>query len=144
VWAIAESASGVQVAPSHQDLAARSPEVLALGFASREVPRTGGSRGHVAEHKVGPAWSTGGHVLPGDRSQHSIEFSHLGDSRNRRVKARRFNLRGGEVVRLRVVKSVKGGVSSALTYRVSEDRNGRHKSSTHKLTKVRVARGADI
>jgi hypothetical protein len=53
----------------------------------------------VAEHKVGPAWSTGGHVLPGDRSQHSVEFSHLGDSRNRRVKARRFNprLRGCEV-----------------------------------------------
>jgi hypothetical protein len=46
-------------------------------------------------------------VLPGDRSQHSIEFSHLGDSRNRRVKARRFNLQGGEVARLRVAKSLR-------------------------------------
>jgi hypothetical protein len=33
VWAIAESASGVQVARSPRDLAARSPEVLALGVA---------------------------------------------------------------------------------------------------------------
>jgi hypothetical protein len=48
-------------------------------------------------HKVGPAWSTGGHALPGDRSRHSVEFSHLGGSRNRRVKARRFNRRGCEV-----------------------------------------------
>jgi hypothetical protein len=40
VWAIAESASGVHVAQSQQDLTTRSPEVLALGFASREVPRT--------------------------------------------------------------------------------------------------------
>jgi hypothetical protein len=46
-------------------------------------------------------WPTGGHTLLGDRSQHSIEFSHLGDSQNRRVKVRRFNLRGGEVARWR-------------------------------------------
>jgi hypothetical protein len=72
-------------------------------------------------------------VLPGDRIQHSVEFSDLRDSRNRRVKARRFNLRGGEVARLQVVKSIEGGVISPLTYRVSEDRNGRHESSTHKL-----------
>jgi hypothetical protein len=97
------------------------------------VPRTGGSREHVAEHKVGPALSMGGRVLPGYRSQHSVEFSHLGDSWNRRVKARRFNLRGGEVGRLRVVKSIEGGVSLALTYRISEDHNRRHKSLTHKL-----------
>jgi hypothetical protein len=38
-------------------------------------------------------------MFPGDRSRHSVEFSHLGDSRNRRLKARRFNLRGGEVAR---------------------------------------------
>jgi hypothetical protein len=35
--------------------------------------------------------------LPGDRSQHSVEFSHLGDSRNRRVKTRQFNRRGCEI-----------------------------------------------
>ena len=99
VWAITESVSGVQVAQSHTDLSARSPEVLALGFTSHEVPRVGGSRGHMEENKVGPAWSTGGHVLPGDRSQHSVEFSHLGDSRNRRVKNRRFNRRGCKVTR---------------------------------------------
>jgi hypothetical protein len=64
-------------------------------------------------------------VLPGDRSQHSVEFSHLGDSRDSRVKARRINQRGGEVARLRVAKSGEEGVSSALTYRVSEDRNGK-------------------
>jgi hypothetical protein len=115
-----------------------------FSFVSHEVPRAGGLRGHVAEHKVAPAWSMGGHMLPGDRSQHSVEFAHLGDLRNRRVKARWFNLRGGEVARLRVVKSIEGGVNSALTYRISEDRNGRYKSSTHKLTKVRVARGANI
>jgi hypothetical protein len=56
------------------------------------VPRAGGSRGHVAEHKGGPAWSTGGHMLPRYRSQHSVEFMHLEDLRNRRVKDRRFNL----------------------------------------------------
>jgi hypothetical protein len=54
VWAIAESASGIQVARSPWDLAARSPEVLALGFASHEVPRSQDSCGCVAEHKVGP------------------------------------------------------------------------------------------
>jgi hypothetical protein len=144
VWAIAESASGVQVAQSHQDLAARSPEVLALGFASREVPRAGVRVDTWQSIRWDPRGRRVDTCLPGDRSQHSVEFSHLGDSRNRRVKARRFNLRGGEVARLRVVQSVEGGVSSALTYRVSEDRNGRHKSSTHKLTKVRVARGANI
>jgi hypothetical protein len=37
-------------------------------------------------HKVGPTWSTGGHAFPGDRSRHSVEFSHLGGSWNRRVK----------------------------------------------------------
>jgi hypothetical protein len=52
------------------------------------VPRSRGSCGRVADHKVGPAWLKGGHALSGDRSQHSIEFSQLGDSRNRRVKAR--------------------------------------------------------
>jgi hypothetical protein len=39
VWAIVKSVSGVQVAPIHRDLAARSPKVLVLGFASHEVPR---------------------------------------------------------------------------------------------------------
>jgi hypothetical protein len=34
-----EVASGIQVARSPRDLAARSPKVLALGFASREVLR---------------------------------------------------------------------------------------------------------
>jgi hypothetical protein len=64
----------------------------------------------VAEHKVGPRGSKGGHVLPGDRSQHSVEFSHLGDSRNRRVKTRRFNRRGCEVYEVtgsRVAKSLR-------------------------------------
>jgi hypothetical protein len=64
-----------------------------------------GSCGRMAEHKVGPTWLKGGHALPGDKSQHSVEFSHLGDSRNRRVKTRRFNRRGCEVARLRVAKS---------------------------------------
>jgi hypothetical protein len=41
------------------------------------------------------------------------------------VKSRRFNLRGGEVARLRVAKSIGEGVNSVLTYRVSEDRNGK-------------------
>jgi hypothetical protein len=43
-----------RVAQSPRDLAVRSPEILALGFASREVPRSRGSCGGVAEHKVGP------------------------------------------------------------------------------------------
>jgi hypothetical protein len=38
--AIAKLASGIQVARSPRDLTMRSPEVSALGFASREVPRT--------------------------------------------------------------------------------------------------------
>jgi hypothetical protein len=46
-------------------------------------------------------------MLLGDRSQHSVEFSHLGDSRTRRVKTRRFNRRGCEVARLREALTVK-------------------------------------
>jgi hypothetical protein len=34
-------------------------------------------------------------------SQHSVESSHLGNSRNRRVKTRRFNRRGCEVAKAR-------------------------------------------
>jgi hypothetical protein len=47
-------------------------------------------------------------MLPGDRSQHSDEFSHLRGSRNRRVKARRFNRRGCEVARFRVAEVRRG------------------------------------
>jgi hypothetical protein len=54
VWAIVESASGIQVARSPRDLAARSPEVWALVFASRKVPKSRGSCGRMAEHKLGP------------------------------------------------------------------------------------------
>jgi hypothetical protein len=43
-------------------------------------------------HKVRLALLTSGHALPGERSQHSIEFSHLMDSRDKSVKVRRFNL----------------------------------------------------
>jgi hypothetical protein len=39
VWAISELASGIQVGRSPQDLAARSPKVLALGFMSHEELR---------------------------------------------------------------------------------------------------------
>jgi hypothetical protein len=38
-------------------------------------------------HKVRPVWLTGGHALPGERSQHSVEFSHLRDSRDKSGKA---------------------------------------------------------
>jgi hypothetical protein len=38
-------------------------------------------------HKVRPTWLTGGHAFPGEKSQHSVEFSHLGDSRDKSVKA---------------------------------------------------------
>jgi hypothetical protein len=72
----------------------RREKSKSIGVRIRES-RSAESRdscGRVAEHKVGPVWSKGGHVLPGDRSQHSVEFSCLGDSRNRGVKARRFNL----------------------------------------------------
>jgi hypothetical protein len=37
---------------------------------------------------------------------------------------------------------IEGGVNLELTYHIPEDCNGRHKSSTHKFPKVRVARGA--
>jgi hypothetical protein len=76
--------------------------------------REQGSCGRVAENKVGPAWSTGGHVFPGGRCQHSVEFSYLGDSRNRRVKTRQFNLRGGKVVRSRVSASWASGVDTRI------------------------------
>jgi hypothetical protein len=72
----------------------RCEKSQSIGVRIRES-RSAESRGLcgcVVEHKVGPAWSMGGQVLPRDRIQHSVEFSHLGDSRNRRVKARRFNL----------------------------------------------------
>jgi hypothetical protein len=49
----------------------------------------------------------GGHVLFGDRSQYPIEFSHLGDSRTRRVEIQQFNWQGGEVVRWREAPIVK-------------------------------------
>jgi hypothetical protein len=55
VWAIAErewSTGGTK--GSSRDLAARSPEILGLGFMSCEVPRSRDSCGRVAEHKVGP------------------------------------------------------------------------------------------
>jgi hypothetical protein len=39
VWAIARPMSGIQVAQSRWDLVVRSFKVLALGFASLEVPR---------------------------------------------------------------------------------------------------------
>jgi hypothetical protein len=82
-------------------LGSRREKSRSIGVRIRESQSTESrdSCGRVAKHKVGPAWSKGGHMLPGDRSQHSIEFSRLEDSRNRGVKARRFNLRGGEVAR---------------------------------------------
>jgi hypothetical protein len=108
VWAIARV--GEWNTGGTKPSGSRREKSRSIGIRIRESrsAESRGSCGRVAEHKVGPAWSTGGHVLPGDRSQHSVEFSHLGDSRNRRVKARRFNLRGGEVARLRVVQSVRG------------------------------------
>jgi hypothetical protein len=47
-------------------------------------------------HKVGTTWLTGGYESPREESQCSVDFSHLEDSRDKSVKARRFNLRGCE------------------------------------------------
>jgi hypothetical protein len=40
-------------------------------------------------HKVGPAWLIGGHVPQEERSQNSIEFSCLRDSRDKSMGDRR-------------------------------------------------------
>jgi hypothetical protein len=94
----------------HEASGSRREKSQSIGVRIRESrsAERRGSCGCMAEHKVGPAWSTGGHALPGDRSQHSVEFSHLGGSRNRRVKARRFNQRGCEVARFRVAEVRRG------------------------------------
>jgi hypothetical protein len=52
VRAIAESTRGIQVARSPRDFAARSPKILALGFASHEVPRESGTRAHSLVEKI--------------------------------------------------------------------------------------------
>jgi hypothetical protein len=75
----------------------RRLSVDTFDIRSHEVPSVKVRVDAWQSHKVGPAWSTGGHALPGDRSRHSIEFSHLGVSRNRRVKSRWVNWRGYEV-----------------------------------------------
>jgi hypothetical protein len=109
------------VARNPRDLAARSPEVLVLGFhelRSAESKVRVDAWQSIRWDRVVNGWTR----VAWRESQHSVEFSHLGDSRNRRVKARQFN-RGGKVARLRVAKSIEEGVNSALTYHVSEDRN---------------------
>jgi hypothetical protein len=90
--------------------------------------------------------SKGGHVLPGDRSQYSIEFSHLGDSRTRRVRIRRFNRRGCEVAKLREALTVKPspqlhveGAIPVLPDRVWKDLKGRvggFKSRTREIARL--------
>jgi hypothetical protein len=66
VWAIAErewNTGGTKPSGSRRE------KSRSIGIRIRESrsAESRGSCGRVAEHKVGPAWSTGGHVLPGDR-----------------------------------------------------------------------------
>jgi hypothetical protein len=85
-------------------------------------------------------------LLPGDRIQYSVEFSHLGDSRTRRVRIRRFNQRGCEVAKLREALTVKpspwlhveGAIPVSPNW-VSQDLNGRvggFKSRTRQIARL--------
>jgi hypothetical protein len=65
-----------------------------LDIRSHEVPRAEAQvRNTWQNHKVGPAWLTGGHALPGERSQCSVDFSRLGDSRSKSTGAQPFDSR---------------------------------------------------
>jgi hypothetical protein len=88
----------------------------------------------------------GGHMLPGYRIQYSVEFSHLRDSRTRRVRIRRFNRRGCEVAMFREALIVNPSpwlhVEGAIPIsqnRVSQDLKGRvggFKSRTREITRL--------
>jgi hypothetical protein len=59
-------------------------------------------------HKVGPAWLTGGHASPGKRSQPSVDFSRLGGSHGKSTEVQPFDLRSCEM-RRELVFSLAGG-----------------------------------
>jgi hypothetical protein len=75
-----------------------------LGGSQGKSPKVGCSKSRVAkcrepsrenmwqDHKVGPAWLTGGHALPGERSQCSVDFSHLRDSWDKSLRAQPLDL----------------------------------------------------
>jgi hypothetical protein len=79
-----------------------------LGGSKGKSPKVGCSKSRVAkcrdpsrenmwqDHKVGPAWLTGGHALPGERSQFSVDFSRLRDLQDKSLRAQPLDLRSPE------------------------------------------------